>query len=72
MGFEMKDRGIKEVIELIAVVFILICIWKVFLTYADEFGIAVYILFLGTSIYATYLIVILWCDHDLVVRKGIE
>ncbi len=68
----MRDRGIKEVVELITVVFILICIWKVFLTYADEFSTAIYVLFLGLSIYATYLIVIMLRDHDLVIRKGME
>jgi hypothetical protein len=68
----MRDRGIKEVVELIAVIFIFICVWKVFLTYADGLGTVAYIFFLGLSIYATYLIVIMWSDHDLVIRKGME
>jgi hypothetical protein len=80
-GGIMRKLGIRECVDYLFVWFIVFSTWKPFIAFNDKvidmwsegwWGAIFYLCCLFGTIYATYLIVIMWADHDLVIRKGIK
>ena len=77
----MRKLEIRKLVDNLFVLFIVFSTWKPFIAFNDRVidmwsdgwrGAIFYLICLFGTIYATYLIVIMWADHDLVIRKGIK
>jgi len=80
-GGIMWKFEIRECVDYLFVWFIVFSTWKPFIAFNDKgidmwsegwWGAIFYLCCLFGTIYTTYLIVIMWRDHDLVTRKGIK
>ena len=77
----MRKLGIRAIVDHLFIIFIIFSTWKPFIAFNDKvidmwsegwWGAIFYLACLSGTIYATYLIVFMWQNHDLVIRKEIK